>query len=401
MKVVADVVVVGAGVVGCSAAFHLGHLGRGRTIVVEKGAIGSGMTKRSSGLIRTHFSNSAQARLALTSLRYFQNWKEMIGGSCGYSPTGLALIVRESSNATLLKRNVADLRAIGVRTELLAANQLRALEPGIRAEDSMLAAYEPDSGYADPVAATLTLATRAKDMGVLFKTGTLVKSIRIDHGRIIAVETNTGPIETMSVVVAAGAWTDRLLKGLGLEIGIRPERAQVAFFERPSALGKAHLAYMDAVTGVYLRPHTFGLSAAGRVPWMRNAPSSKDPGASSPDRIDELVPAEFVDDLRKRISARLPAMIDARFIRGHAGVYDSGPNGRPVLGLVPGVHGLVIAAGFGASGFALAPAVGACVDEIVTEGGASTMDLHSLAPADQAREQVPSTDLDYVVETSD
>jgi glycine/D-amino acid oxidase-like deaminating enzyme len=95
----------------------------------------------------------------------------------------------------------------------------------------------------------------------------------------------------------------------------------------------------------------------------------------NPDHFDETVAPEFVNDVRARIATRLPAFTNARFVRGHTGVYDLTPAARPIISRVPGIAGLIVAAGFGGDGFAFAPAVGACVAEMVTDGAARTVDV--------------------------
>lgn len=371
MSAFADVVIIGAGAMGCSAAFHLALRKGPRVVVIEKGAIASGQTKRSGALIRTHYAFEPEARLALASLRVFQNWKDIVGGSCGFTPTGLVTTVGGDANAAQLLREVEMLRGIGANTQIVSTDELRELQPDVRVDDVTLAAYEPESGYADPVAATQTLAARAKDLGVTFKTGTYVKSILVDRGRVYGVDTNVGHIETLTVVVMAGPWSDRLLKSLGAEIGIQSLRAEVAFFDRPPELKAGHAAFVDAITGAHFRPHTFGLTMGG-VTMPQIEP------LKSPDLFDESVSRETAADVQQRIVARLPAMASARFVRGHAGVYDMTADGRAVLGNAPGIHGLVIAAGFSGTGFALAPAVGACISELIADGEAHTVDLSAL-----------------------
>ncbi|HEX7593612.1 MAG TPA: FAD-dependent oxidoreductase, partial [Anaerolineae bacterium] len=274
------------------------------------------------------------------------------------------------ANAAQLRSEVAMLRGIGVNTRIVSADELRELQPAARIDDVALAAYEPDAGYADPVAATQTLAARAKDLGVTFKTGTYVKSIRVDHDRVTGVDTNVGLIETLTVVVMAGPWSDRLLKPLGVKLELEFRRAEVAFFERPPELKAGHAAFLDTITGAHFRPHTFGLTMGGLT-----APP---PGSlKNPDQFDESVSREAAADVRQRIAARLPAMANARFTRGHAGVYDMTADGHAVLGRAPAIHGLVIAAGFSGTGFALAPAVGACIGELIADGEARMVDLNA------------------------
>lgn len=363
MTVVTDVVIIGAGIIGSSAAFHLARIGK-RVIVVEKGSIASGMTKRSGALVRTLFPNQPIARLAHHSLGVYQNWKSAVGGECGYKQSGLVII---EPDAEQLKQNVAMVCGIGVNARLVSLADFRDIEPSSRVDDLNAIGYEPNAGFIDPVVATQTLVTRAKELGAKFQTGTLARRIRVDRQRVMAVETNAGEIQTTEVVIAAGAWSDKLLKPLGFQIGIQNIRGQVAFFDRPEELRAGHTAFWDAANGVYFRPHTYGLTMGGLIGEI------SDPG--SPDQLDESVSEDFVASVRKKITARLPAMENAKFLRGHAGYYDKTPDGLPILGRAPGYFGLIVAAGFGNAGLSVAPAAGACIAELIYDGEARTADL--------------------------
>ena len=368
----ADVVIVGAGIMGCSTAFHLAQRQGTRVIVVEKGSIAYGMTKRSGALIWTHFPDESTARLALASLHTFQNWKDQIGGSCGFTQTGLVTLVGDDTNASRLRKQVEALRGIGFNTRVVAPDDLHELQPAVHIDDVTLAAYDSEAGYADPVQATQTLADRARDLGVTFKTGTFVKSILVERGRVYGIDTTIGQIETLTVAVMAGPWSDHLLEPLGVQIGIQSHRAEVAFFDRPPDLKTGHAAFDDAITGAHFRPHTFGLTMAGLTTPQSGV-------LKTPDQFDEAVSPAHVAEIQQRMAARLPVMSKARFIRGHAGVYDTTPDGRPVLGNAPGIHGLIVAAGFSGNGFTLAPAVGACISELIADGEVRTADLNAFA----------------------
>lgn len=367
MTVVTDVVIIGAGIVGSSAAFQLAKLGK-RVIVVEKSSIASGMTKRSGALVRTFFPNESLARLAQHSLGVYQNWKTAIGGECGYKQSGLVII---QPDVERLKQNVAMLGSIGIDARLVSLADLRDLEPNSRVDDVTTAGYDLNAGFIDPVVATQALVTRAKELGAKFQTGTLVRKIRVERNRVMAVETNAGEIQTTEVVVAAGAWSDKLLKPLGIEIGIQNVRGRVAFFDRPQELRSGHAAFWDAASGAYFRPHSYGLTMGGLIETV----SAHTDAAVNVDSIDESVSEDFVAVVREKITARLPAMANAKFLRGHAGYYDTMPDGLPVLGRVAGYYGLILAAGFGDAGLCVAPAVGACIAELIYDGEARTEDL--------------------------
>jgi sarcosine oxidase subunit beta len=136
----ADVVIVGAGVMGCSAAFHLALRKGPRVVVIEKAALASGQTKRSGALIHTHYPFAPEARLALTSLQTFQNWKDIVGDNCGFTQTGLVTTASEA-NAAELHQQVEMLRGIGVNTQVVSPAELHELQPAARVDDVALAAY--------------------------------------------------------------------------------------------------------------------------------------------------------------------------------------------------------------------------------------------------------------------
>ncbi|MFI5352038.1 MAG: NAD(P)/FAD-dependent oxidoreductase [Candidatus Binatales bacterium] len=361
-----DVIVIGAGVVGCSLAFHLARDGA-KVAVLDKGRICAGMSARSGALVRMHYTFGPEAALAWKSFGYFTHWPEIIGPpGCGFVRTGFAIVVA-AENVDRLRSNVAMLQRIGVDTRTIDPKQLREIEPEANVEDVAMAAYEPQSGYADPVATTLSLANAAQRAGVEFILDTPVAAIETRGGRVSGVTDALGRRhEAGAVCVVAGPWTDRLIAPLGGEIGIKAERAQIAFFKRPAAM--RHCVYIDTIAGGYFRPQGDDLTLAGLGAWR---PESE----ADPDRFRETNDAGFIEAVRERLAQRLPRMAGAPYERGHAGIYDMSPDGRAVLGAIPGVDGLFVAAGFSGTGFKTAPAVGAAMAELILTGGSKTVDL--------------------------
>jgi sarcosine oxidase, subunit beta len=360
-----DVIVVGAGVVGCSLAFHLARADA-RVMVIDKGDICAGMSARSGALIRMHYTFAPEVELAWKSLGYFSNWREIVGGDCGFVRTGFALVVGVD-NAVRLRRNVIMMKNLGVEVELCDAAQLYAIDPTINIADIALAAYEPQSGYADPVATTRSLAEAAEQRGAFFVLNSPVDKILVEGGRAIGVQKADGRRFTAGAMcIVTGPWTDGLLAPLGVRVGIKAERAQIAFFRRASAT--AHLAYIDCIAGSYFRPHGSDLTLAGLGEWRpKNEPN--------PDDFRETNDPEFIDEVRRRLAHRVPAMKHAACVQGHAGVYDVSPDSRAVLGKVPGIDNLFVAAGFSGTGFKTAPAVGAALAELILNGRAGTIDI--------------------------
>jgi sarcosine oxidase, subunit beta len=125
----AEVIVVGGGVIGCSIAFHLTRLGVKDVLVLEKGTVAGQASGRSGALVRMHYSNEPEARLALAALPWFERWNELVGGDCGFVPTGFLQLVHPADNDTL-RQNTAMLQRIGVETWLVAAEEIAELPPG-------------------------------------------------------------------------------------------------------------------------------------------------------------------------------------------------------------------------------------------------------------------------------
>src|SRR3984957_5108092 len=248
----ANVIVIGRGVVCSSFAFHLALAGDA-VRVFDKGGICAGMSARSGALVRMHYTFAPEAELAWKSHHYFRNWSEIVGGRCGFVETGFAVVVDER-NAARLRANVAMLRRVGGDTKIVTAAELRKLEPNAFVGDVALAAFEPHSGYADPVATTESLAAAAKRHGAEFSTNTPVARIADRGGRAMGgIDSNGHVHDAEAVCIVAGPWTDALLAPLGVKIGIKSERAQIAFFKRAPEL--RHCIYIDTIAGSYFRPH--------------------------------------------------------------------------------------------------------------------------------------------------
>jgi sarcosine oxidase subunit beta len=361
----ASVVVVGGGVMGCSVAFHLAERGVD-TLVLERGTVCSGMTARSGALIRMHYTNEPEARMALAGLGYFQNWRERVGGWCGFTVTGAAVLVGPGEGERL-RRNVAMLRRVGVDTEAVAPADLAAEHPELDLTGVELAAVEPGSGYADPVATTFAFASRAVDLGARIRQGVAVRSLAVAGDRVVGIDTDDGPVGADAVVLACGPWVDPLARTAGFELGITPERSQIAFFRRPRA-ARRHPVVIDGVIGTYFRPHESELSLLG-------VEAGHHIGVEAIDREVEGYDHRVVAPALGRLAARVPSFAGAAFARGHRGIYDTSPDSRAVLDAIPGIGGLFVAGGFSGTGFKKSPAVGACLDELVTEGRASTVHI--------------------------
>ncbi len=351
-----EAIVVGAGVVGASVAFHLAERGV-ETLVVDRAGPAGGSTARSGALVRAHYPTALEADLAWESLTgYFEPWGERVGGGCGFTRTGFAYLAGEDRDEAL-EHNVALQRSVGVETELAGPEELRDIDPALDLSGVTLAAYEPRGGYADPTATTVGFLRAARDLGTRFERRR-VTTLRVREGAVVGVETDDGPISAAVVVLAAGAWSVPLAAGVGLEMPISPARAQVTLFERPPSL-PTHLTLIDSVAGFYARPAAERLTLVGsrsHLSWLDDA-----------DRWDPEPDPGFPGAALDLVKGRIPALSGAQYRAGRAGVLDMTPDGRPVLG-PEGPEGLYLAVGWSGTGFKKAPAVGAELARWVVEG---------------------------------
>ena len=352
----ADVIVVGAGVVGASIAFHLTESGVD-TLVLDREGPATGSTARSGALIRAHYPTALEADLTWESLtNYFEPWGERVGGGCGFTRTGFAYLVAEE-NAEALKHNVALQRNVGVETGLVGPEELGEIDPALRTDGIALAAYEPRGGYADPVATAVGFLRAAQTAGARFERRR-VTALQLEGDRVRGVQTDEGPVNSGLVVLAAGAWSVPLAGGGGLDLPIRPARVYVALFERPYDL-PTHLTLIDTTGGFYARP------AAERATLIGSRNSLE--WIDGPDEPTPEPHSAFVVEASRRIALRIPALADAPYRSGRSGILDMTPDGRPLLGPA-GAKGLFLAVGWSGTGFKKAPAVGAEMARWISEG---------------------------------
>jgi len=364
MSQTADVVVIGGGVNGASIAYALAARGV-KAVLVEKGALASGASGRSSALVRMHYTNEWDARLAWASFPVFRNWTELMGGPGVFTHTGFVNVVAPQF-ADHLRRNVEMLKGIGVNTTAITGAELRELQPFANVDDIGAAAYEPDSGYANPAETVVGFRRRATELGARVLQWTAVTRVIRQESRVTGVETSAGRIDAGSVIVAAGAWSRRLCAEIGLELHARPKAIDTVAVTRPPELAKGHMVFIDNVQGNYFRPESGGLTLVG-VPCQE--------WDIDPDTMQTGLPPEAAGVGAQLLTHRIPVMERATLSRGYRAFDGYSADRHAILGRVDGIDGLYLATAFSGSGFKIAPAVGACMAELVIEGRAKTVDI--------------------------
>jgi sarcosine oxidase, subunit beta len=360
----ADVVVIGGGANGTSAAFHLTLLGARNVVLLERHQLAAGATGKSGALVRMHYTNEAESRLAFESLKVFRNFGEIVGGDCGFEGVGFVQLVGPAY-AAALARNVARQQRLGINTRAITPAEVREILPGCEVVDVGAAAWEPDSGFADPAATAFAFAEAARNRGATIETGVEARRVLIEGSRVIGVETSGGRIETPRVVVVAGAWSASLLTPLGLDYGLAPHRIQVSIFHWPAGFTQRHPAVIDAVHKAWWRPE-------GRASTLTGVELGV--GHGDPERFDEGVDETYVASCRAALSSRWPRFAGTTMRGGWAGMIMMSPDGRPIIDRL-GPDGLWGMLGDSGTSFKTSPAIGRCLAEWIVTGKASTADL--------------------------
>ncbi len=368
MSNTADVIIIGGGVQGSSLAFHLAQRGT-KVIVLEKQYIAAGATGRSSGLVRMHYDTEVDSRLAWVSFQYFRNWKEMVGGECGFTRTGFIQIV-EAKHTEALKANVRMHQEIGIPALLVTADDVKRLSPYLMTDDIELAAYEPESGYAMPSDTANTLMNAARARGVRLVQDCVVTAIQMAGGKITGVETPQGVFSAPVVVNAAGAWADQFNKMVGLDLPYSTWRHDTMFVVRPPEIGPTHPTVIDFGNEMYFRPEG-ELTLVGL--------EDGNPLGEAPDGDANHAKKGFVERAIERLCMRMPAMEKGALHSAHGGYDGITPDQHPMLGAA-GPDGFYLDCGHSGTGFKTAPAIGLCMAELILDDVAKTVDISPLSP---------------------
>jgi sarcosine oxidase subunit beta len=367
----ADVIIIGAGVHGTSLAFHLAERGVS-VVVLEKSSIGAGATGRSSGLVRMHYDLLAETRLAWDSFPYFTNWAERVGGECGFTKTGFLWIERGDAEARV-DANVTSHRALGIDTTVVHADDIARLIPAIALDGDEVAAYEPESGYADPSVAATGFMRAAKAMGARLVTGAEVTAMELseDGGRVTGVRSTKGDVAAPIVVDAAGPWAARVAAMAGVDAPVTVWRHDTGYLGVPGSAPRPIPVVIDNARSMYLRPEggellLIGLEDGSII-------------GGSPDRDTAETEPGFQDVVTDRIVRRLPPLADGTFRVAHSGQDGLSPDQRSILGPA-GPEGFYLDCAHSGTGFKTAPAIGLGMAELILDGAATSVDIAPFVP---------------------
>jgi sarcosine oxidase subunit beta len=362
----ADVVVIGAGVIGASIAFHLAGHGI-RALLVEKGDPAAGSSGACDGLVFMQSKKPGlHLKLALASRERFAGLSETLGGPIEYTPGGGMLLIESEAELAAMRRFVAAQRESGLEVELIEGAEARRREPCL-SEKVIAATFSPLDGQVNPYALTFAFLKAAREAGARVLTGAAVTAIHTGAGRVRAVTTTGGRISTPTVVNAAGALAAEVGRMAGLTVPILPRRGQILVTAAVPPLVRHGLISAQYVAAKF-NPE---LAAEGGMGFsLEQAESGNILIGSTREFVgfDRRTTIEGIRTIARRIAPVIPALRQVPVIRTFGGLRPFTPDGLPILGPVAGIEGFVMAAGHEGDGIALAPITGALIADWIATG---------------------------------
>ncbi|MEY8875474.1 MAG: NAD(P)/FAD-dependent oxidoreductase [Leptothrix sp. (in: b-proteobacteria)] len=351
-----DAIVIGAGVIGSSVAFHLAQLGARRVLVLDRTQIGAGTTSQSSGILRTHYSVIENVDLALASWQVFKHFTTYLGdddASAGLVPCGYLIAAPDGDKLEPLRGALAGQQAKGIEVQLIDAQQASERLPIARFDDAALIGYEPEAGFADAYLVATSFARAARRLGVKVIEGVEVTQLlRDDAGAVMGVDTSQGRFLSSTVISTQNIWATDIERWTGIATPVKAERHNVLALEGPQPYTFQMPVYKDLASPGMLYCRSYGgtqmLVSEGIVGETLPGPDNEQGDIS----LDTIV------EVGSQVAERFPSYETAGLASSWTGVYDVTPDWNPVLGRLPDVPGLVVGYGFSGHGFKLSPAIG-------------------------------------------
>jgi sarcosine oxidase, subunit beta len=347
----ASAVIVGGGVIGTSAAFHLAEAGVD-VVLIERAQLGSGSTSKAAGGVRTQFSDPLNIEIAKRSMAAFRDFGRRPGWEIELKQVGYLFVLTTESDVEEFEQSVALQNECGVDSRILTAAEALRLCPLLEGDDILAAAFSPGDGHATPEGVVQGYAFAARSLGAHVRTGSEVTAIEMSGGQLTEVVTDEGRIRTGVVVCAAGPWSRRCGAMVGVELPVTPLRRQILFTEAIDGLPPDLPMTIDFSSSFYFHREGPGLL-------MGMSDPDEHPGFSV-ETTEEWIPG-LMDIVRRRA----PRIADVGIRGGWAGLYEMTPDHNAIIGEAAGVSRFLYATGFSGHGFLQGPAVGEILRDMV------------------------------------
>ena len=366
---------------GAAAAFFLCDRGERDVLVLERDRLGAGTTKGGVGGIRHQFVDELDIRLSQLATAFWRNFEGRTGSRHDFEERGYLFVANTEVGVAELRQALPLYERMRAGVRMVSRVEIAELVPGMRVDDLFGGRFGARDGYGDPLAALAGFAAAAQLAGASFREGVAVDSLLREGDRVIGVRTAGGEVRGDRVLLATGCWTAPLAATAAVPVPIWPYRRSVMQSGPLPQLAQIPLT-IEWESGFHFRPKGAAqrfampnLTADGREEKGPAGPPSAFPGEFPPLEV----PASLEPWVRARAGWRHPAFADLRIVDSWSCYYEMTPDDHPIVGAVPGVAGLYLAAGFSGHGFMHAPATAQLIVEEMLDGQARTIDIRDLS----------------------
>ena len=356
MSAIADVVIIGGGIVGSSIAYHLAERGCAGVLIIEREEKqGLGSTSKSMGGVRAQFATEINIQMSLYAIECFANFEELTGQTADYRAHGYLFCATTAAHLNYLKENQAKQRAFGLKdAEMVSREEIVKMVPQLIADDIIGGAYCPTDGFVDPHGVLTGFAKRAKERGVRIWLNTEVTGISVENGEVTGVKTTNGEVSTRNVVNAAGPWAAGIAQMAGVELPVTPLRRQIVKTQRCDFLPAKFPMVIDMSSGFHFRREGEAILMA----W---------PDDEETYGFKTAFTHDFLEKILTHAINRVPQFVDLPVNPKQcwAGMYEVSPDHHAIIGAAPGVKGLLFANGFSGHGVMHSPATGRITADLI------------------------------------
>ena len=377
----ASTVIVGGGIVGAAAAYFLAERREPGVLLLERGRLGDGTSKGGLGGIRCQFTDELDVRLSKMAIAFWRSFDELTGARHDFQQRGYLFIANTEAGVAQLREPMPLYERVGVNVEIVDRVNIAELVPGIRVDDVAGGRFGAEDGYGDPLQALAGFAAFAQLGGVEIREGVEVVEVAREGDRVTGVRTTDGLISAERVLLATGCWTAPLAATASVAVPIWPYARSIMESQPIPQLGRSPMV-IEWESGFHFRPKGNvvrfampNLTADGAIEKGPAAPPSAYPGVYAP----LVVPPSLEPWVRARAAWRHPLFADVQIRSSWSCYYEMTPDDHPIVGPVPGVEGLFIAAGFSGHGFMHTPATAQLVVEQMLDGRARALNISDLS----------------------
>lgn len=367
MRNTADAVIIGGGIIGAAIAFYLAREKYGQVVLLEKEQfLGSWSTSKAAGGIRAQFATKVNIEMSMLSEKLFCRFKEDTGSDAFFDQVGYMFLLSRDEDVASFKKAVELQRSLGLDVLLLQPDEISQYAPHVRTDDIKLATFCKDDGLADPSEFLSGYEHAARKLGVEINLETEVTRIDVAGGKVTGVKTSKGNIACGTIINASGPFAKVIGKMVGADVRVEPIRRQCVTTGPLDFVQPSFPMVVDVASGLYCHKESKGLLLG----WAdRNVQPS----------FDISVDPDYTDAILERALDRMPQLETAEVANQWAGLYETTPDHRGIVGWEPSVQGLFHAVGFSGHGLMHAPAVGLVTSEMLA-GKETSVDISDLAP---------------------